>query len=105
MRHFHTDAHEIDVIPDGRWAAIEVKLGGQELIESGTASLLAAAGSIDPDHTPRPALNAAVSATGRYAYKREDGVLVLALGSCGHECSREQQHRKATKTDRAKWFR
>lgn len=84
VRYFHTDAHEIDVIvdlPDGRWAAIEVKLGGQELIDAGAASLLAAVDSIDPARTPRPAFTAVVTATGRYAYRRDDGVLVLLLGA------------------------
>ena len=84
VRYFRTDAHEIDVIvdlPDGRWAAIEVKLGGQELIDDGAASLLAAVDSIDPDRTPRPAFKAVVTATGRYAYRRDDDVLVLPLGA------------------------
>jgi len=84
VRYFHTDAHEIDAIvdlPDGRWAAIEVKLGGQELIDAGAASLLAAVDSIDPDRTPRPAFTAVVTATGQYAYRRDDGVVVLPLGT------------------------
>ena len=84
VRYFHTDDHEIDVIvdlPDGRWAAIEVKLGGRELIDAAAASLLAAVDSIDPDRTPRPAFKAIVTATGRYAYRRDDEVLILPLGT------------------------
>ena len=84
VRYFRTDAHEIDVVvdlPDGRWAAIEVKLGGQELIDAGAVSLLAAVDSIDPSRTPRPAFKAIVTATGQYAYRRNDGVLILPLSA------------------------
>lgn len=84
VRYFETDAHEIDAIidlPDGRWAAVEIKLGGQELIDAGAASVRAAVDSIDPERTPRPSFMAVVTANGRYAYRRDDGVFVLPLGS------------------------
>lgn len=82
VMYFHTDHHEIDIVvqrPDGTWGAIEVKLGGEELIEQGAASLLAAVSSIDLERAGAPAFVAVVTATGRYAYRRDDGVCVVPL--------------------------
>lgn len=82
LMYFHTDHHEIDVIvqrPDGTWGAIEVKLGGEEPIEQGAASLLTSVASIDLERAGAPAFMAVVTATGRYAYRRDDGVHVVPL--------------------------
>ena len=82
LMYFHTDHHEIDIIlqrPNGTWGAIEVKLGGEEPIEQGAASLLAAVSSIDLERAGSPAFMAVVTATGRYAYRRDDGVCVVPL--------------------------
>jgi uncharacterized protein len=82
LMYFHTDHHEIDIViqrPDGVWGAIEVKLGGEEPIERGAASLLAAVSSIDLERAGAPAFMAVVTATGRYAYRRDDGVCVVPL--------------------------
>jgi len=82
VMYFHTDHHEIDIVlqrPDGTWGAIEVKLGGEEPIEQGAASLLAAVSSIDLERAGAPAFMAVITATGRYAYRRDDGVCVVPL--------------------------
>jgi len=82
--YFHTDHHEVDIIlqrPDGTWGAIEVKLGGEGPIEQGAASLLAAVSSIDLERAGKPAFMAVVTATGRSAYRRDDGVCVLPLST------------------------
>lgn len=82
VKYFHTDAHEIDIVidrPDGSWATVEVKLGGEERIDEGAASLIAAVASIDQDRAGEPAFMAVITATGRFAYKREDGVFVIPL--------------------------
>jgi hypothetical protein len=84
VMYFHTDHYEIDIVlqrPDGIWGAIEVKLGGEELIEQGAASLLAAVSSIDLERTGAPACMAIVTATGRYAYRRNDGVCIVPPAS------------------------
>jgi hypothetical protein len=60
--------------PDGGWGAVEVKLDGEELIEQGAASLPAAVSSIDLQRAGEPAFMAVATATGRYAYRRDDGV-------------------------------
>ena len=86
LMYFHTDHHEIDVIlqrPNGAWGAIEVKLGGEEPIEQGAASLLAAVSSIDLEWAGPPAFMVVITATGRYAYRRDDGVCVVPLMTLG----------------------
>lgn len=84
LMYFHTDHHEIDIViqrPDGTWGAIEVKLGGEEPIEQGAASLLAAVSSVDLERAGTPAFVAVVTATGRYAYRRDDGLCVVPLST------------------------
>ena len=84
VMYFHTDHHEIDVVvarPDGAWGAVEVKLGGDEPIAQGAASLRAAVSSIDHTRAGAPAFMAVVTATGRYAYRRDDGVCVVPLST------------------------
>lgn len=80
--HYHDDsgkeADAVVVLPDGRWALIEVKLGGQG-VEEGAVSLKALADKIDQTLMGPPAFLAVVHA-GRYAARRHDGVLALPLG-------------------------
>jgi predicted AAA+ superfamily ATPase len=81
-----TQGHEIDAavqLPDGRWGAVEVKLGGDALIAKGVDSLTGALAQLDPDRTRRPSFRAVVTATGSYAYRRDDGTDVVPLGSLG----------------------
>ena len=73
---------EADIIIEafgGKWAAIEVKLGVNR-IDEGAASLLRLAGEVDTSKMGKPSFLAVVTATG-YAYKRQDGVFVLTIGS------------------------
>lgn len=84
VKYFHTDDHEIDVVierRDGSWGAVEVKLGGEGPIDEGASSLLAAVASIDQTTAGPPAFSAVVTATGRFAYRRDDGVFVAPLSA------------------------
>lgn len=84
VMYFHTDDHEIDIVvqrPDGAWGAVEVKLGGEDLIEGAAGSLLSAVASIDLQRAGSPKFMAVVTATGRYAYRRPDGVCVVPLST------------------------
>lgn len=75
---------EIDAIieiADGRWAAIEVKLGGA-LVDDGAASLLRFRDRVDTSTSGPPAALGVVVATG-YAYRRPDGVDVIPIGTLG----------------------
>lgn len=67
VRHYRdSNNKEIDAIitlPDGRWGAVEVKLGGQQLA-AGAASLQAAIAQIDTETVGNPAFRLVVTGTG-----------------------------------------
>lgn len=74
---------EVDAIVearDGRWAAFEVKLGGEERIEEAAANLLTFADRIDTAKSGAPARLGVIVATG-YGFVREDGIAVIPLGT------------------------
>lgn len=66
---------------DGRYGLIEIKLGGDKLISEGAANLAKLAQKIDTSKMKRPSFLMVLTATGDYAYRREDGVLVVPIGS------------------------
>lgn len=65
---------------NGKYGLIEIKLGGESLIEKGAATLLSLADKIDDTKMNKPAFLIVLTATGDYAYRREDGVLVIPIG-------------------------
>ncbi len=62
---------------DGRWAAIEVKLG-QKQIDDAAENLLALKNRIDKDKMGVPSFLMVITG-GQYAYRRKDGVWVVPL--------------------------
>ena len=66
---------------NGRYALIELKLGGKTLVEEGAKTLKDVLRRIDTDRMGEPAFMAVVTGTGNYAYRREDGVLVIPIGA------------------------
>lgn len=66
---------------NGSYGLIEVKLGGDDLIEEGASSLQALASSIDTSKMPAPAFLMVLTAISPFAYKRSDGVYVVPIGS------------------------
>lgn len=68
-------------LPDGRWAAFEVKLG-EGAVDNAARSILAFASKVDTErHGPPAAL--AVITGGRFVYKRPDGVSVIPISALG----------------------
>ena len=66
-------------IDDGRWAAIEIKLGGDELIEKGANSLKLLRDKIETKSEEQaPAFLMVLTAIGA-CYQREDGVYVVPI--------------------------
>lgn len=66
-------------LEDGRWAAIEIKLGGDNLIQSGAASLKRLKAKIEEKSSENsPSFLMVLTAVGG-AYRREDGVYVAPL--------------------------
>jgi len=68
---------------DGRWIAVEVKLGGHEHIEKAARSLLAVRAKIDESRMGRAAKLVVLTAADGYAYERADGVSVVPLFALG----------------------
>ncbi len=63
------------------YALIEVKLGGDDLIEAGAKNLKALSDKIDTTKMKAPSFLMILTAVGPYAYRRSDGVYVVPL-SC-----------------------
>lgn len=68
-------------LPNGKYGLIEVKIGGTDLISEGATSLKKLASTIDTGKMKAPSFMMVLTGIGRYAYKREDGVLVVPVGS------------------------
>lgn len=66
---------------NGRYALIEIKLGGETLVNEGAKTLKAVLAKIDTDKMGDPAFLAVITGTGCFAYRREDGVLVIPIGA------------------------
>lgn len=66
---------------NGNYGLIEIKLGGDTLIEHGAKTLKKLASNIDTDQMPAPSFLMVLTGTGTYSYRRDDGVLVVPI-SC-----------------------
>ena len=75
---------EVDAVveADGAWAALEVKLGGEEAIDEAAAKLRKFAEEVDTRRSGEPAALAVVVAGG-YGYVREDGIQVIPITALG----------------------
>ena len=67
-------------LPNGKYGLIEVKIGGNDLISEGAESLKKLASNIDTEKMKAPSFMMVLTGIGQYAYKREDGVLVVPIG-------------------------
>lgn len=66
---------------NGRYGLVEVKLGGDKLINEGAETLLKLANKIDSDKMKEPAFMMVLCGVAPFAYRREDGVYVVPI-SC-----------------------
>ena len=65
---------------NGSYGLIEIKLGGENLIEEGASTLHSLASKIDTSKMKAPAFKMILTAVGKFAYRREDGVYVIPIG-------------------------
>lgn len=65
---------------NGDYGLIEIKLGGERLIEAGAESLKKLADTIDTSKMKNPSFLMVLVGVGQYAYRRPDGVYVVPLG-------------------------
>ena len=66
---------------NGTYGLIEIKIGGNKLIEEGATSLKTLIDKIDTSKMPPPAFAMVLTGIGQYAYRRADGVYVVPI-SC-----------------------
>ena len=65
---------------NGSYGLVEIKLGGDKLIEEGVENLLKLKNKLDTSKMKKPSFLMVVTATGDYAYKRSDDVYVVPVG-------------------------
>lgn len=77
------DGQECDAVVhlrNGKYGLIEIKLGGDRLIEEGANSLKAMEAKIDVNKMHKPSFLMVLTGVGDYAYRRKDGVCVVPIG-------------------------
>lgn len=65
---------------NGDYGLVEIKLGGDNLIEEGASSLKELAAKIDTTRMKNPSFMMVLTGIGSFAYLREDGVWVVPIG-------------------------
>lgn len=65
---------------DGSYGLVEIKIGGDSLINEGAETLKKLESRIDTTKMKNPSFLLVLTAIGKYAYKREDGVYVVPIG-------------------------
>ena len=77
------DGQECDAVihlRNGKYGLIEIKFGGDRLIEEGAKNLKAMEAKIDMDKMNAPSFLMVLTGIGDYAYRRHDGVYVVPIG-------------------------
>lgn len=70
---------------NGQYGLVEIKLGGESLINDGVATLNSLAAEIDTSRMKAPAFKMILTATGEYAYRRpDDGIFIVPIGCLKH---------------------
>jgi len=83
VRHYRDNAGlECDAVihlPNGKWAAIEIKLGGDSLIQAGVETLtILNKKLIEKSDEPKPSFRMVLTATGSL-YRRPDGIYIVPI--------------------------
>ncbi len=65
---------------NGSYGLIEIKLGGDRLIEEGCKTLTSLANKVDTEKMKSPSFLMILTATGDYAYRRPDGKYIVPIG-------------------------
>ena len=67
-------------LENGSYGLIEIKTGGDALIEKGVKTLNTLSAKIDTTRMPPPSFRMVVVADGDFAYRRKDGIVVCPVG-------------------------
>ena len=66
---------------NGTYALIEIKLGGDKLINEGITTLKALKNKIDTTKMKEPSFLMVLTGVGEYAYKNKDGIYIVPIGT------------------------
>lgn len=66
---------------NGAYGLVEIKLGGDKLIDEGVRTLQALAGKIDTGKMKAPSFLMVLTGVGDYAYRRHDGVYIVPIAT------------------------
>lgn len=70
---------------NGQYGLVEIKLGGESLINDGVRTLASLAEQIDTSRMKAPTFKMILTATGEYAYRRpSDGIYIVPIGCLKH---------------------
>lgn len=67
-------------LKNGNYGLVEIKLGGDTLIEAGALTLTSLAGKIDTTKMKKPSFLMVLTGVGDFAYRRKDGIYVVPIG-------------------------
>lgn len=81
----YRDANDLECdavihLKNGKYGLIEIKLGGDTAINSAAENLLKMKNKIDVEKMSEPSFLMVLVGSGKYAYRREDGVFVVPIG-------------------------
>ena len=65
---------------NGSFGLVEIKLGGERLIQEAVDTLTSLASKIDTSKMKEPSFLMILTATGKFAYRRKDGIYVVPVG-------------------------
>ena len=65
---------------NGSFGLIEIKLGGEKLINEGIEALKALEAKIDTTRIKSPSFKMVLTAVGKFAYRQQDGIYVVPVG-------------------------
>ena len=81
--HNGTECDAVVHLRNGSYGLVEIKLGGDKLVEEGAAALAKVESILDLGKMKRPSFKMVLTGVGDCAYKRRDGVLVVPVACLG----------------------
>ena len=67
-------------LENSSYGLVEIKTGGDALVEKGVKTLDSLSAKLDTTRMPPPSFRMVLVATGDFAYRREDGIIVCPIG-------------------------
>ena len=79
-RYFVDPSISVVHLRNGSYLLVKIKLGGDKLIEKSVENLIKLRNKIDTNIMSKPSFMMILTAVGKYAYQREDGIYIVPIG-------------------------